>query len=152
MHYFTLKNYFWQRLAHDDFCKENILICNQLSKTILIGLAYSNIYHVCSTEYVVNVLRRRSNTQCKTDKSHTGQTDLTLVIMREIVSLSAKQYNHFVLLTFVLLAYIPSRTFYTCRCIDCLCTCVFILLITLFNQGSWLCFKSQPYPGTKKKL
>lgn len=28
----------------------------------------------------VYVLKRRSNTQCKTEKSHTGQIDLTLVI------------------------------------------------------------------------
>lgn len=31
----------------------------------------------------VYVLNWRSNTQCKTEKSHIGQTNLTLVIMRE---------------------------------------------------------------------
>lgn len=68
-------------------------------------------------------------------------------------SLSANQYNHFVSPTFVLLAYIPSRTFHTCRCVDCSCACVFIssLLVTLFNEWSWL-YLTQPNPGTKKTI
>lgn len=61
-----------KKRAYDRFCKENIINCNQLSKTIIIGLAYSIIYQICTAKDVVYVIRRRSNTHCMTEISPTA--------------------------------------------------------------------------------